>query len=230
MIETFGIIIFISIFLYFIWVEIQDKKLLETVTKSHRGNRSERALVLKLLKSGIPPQTIFHDLYLKINSGKYSQIDLVVPTKVGIIVFEVKDYKGWIFGTGYKKYWTQVLAYGKIKHRFYNPILQNNKHVEDLKKQLHQENVPFYSVVVFFGNCVFKDIDFISDGTFLVKSNRVLEVIKTIKNQNEPAYYKDKREVVRILGDAVKNGNNSDIQRKHIENIEDMLAKTRIYN
>lgn len=230
MIETFGIIIFISIFLYFIWIEIQDKKLLETVTKDHRGTRTERALVLKLLKSGVPPQTIFHDLYLENNSGKFSQIDLVVPTKVGIIVFEVKNYKGWIFGTGYKKYWTQVLAYGKIKHRFYNPVLQNRKHVEDLKKQLQKENVTYYSVVVFFGDCVFKNVDSITDGTFLVKSNRVLEVMKIIKNHNETVFYNDKREVVRILSDAVKNGDDAEIQRKHIKNIEDILSKNRIYN
>ena len=106
MIETIGIIIIIFVFCYYIWSEIRDKKLLETVTKNHRGTKTERALVLTLLKSGVPSQTIFHDLYLNLNSGKYSQIDLVVPTKVGIIVFEVKNYKGWIFGTGYKRYWT----------------------------------------------------------------------------------------------------------------------------
>ena len=168
--------------MYFIWIEFQNKKLLDTVTKSHRGTRTERSLVLKLLKSGVPPKTIFHDLYLKNNSGKYSQIDLVVPTKVGIIVFEVKDYKGWIFGTGYKKYWTQVLAFGKIKHQFYNPILQNNKHVEELKKQLLQENVPFYSIVVFYGDCVFKNIDFIPDGTILIKSHQISSNNKSDEN------------------------------------------------
>ncbi|MDR1230484.1 MAG: NERD domain-containing protein [Spirochaetaceae bacterium] len=83
---------------------IQDKKLLETVTKPYRGTKTEKNLVLKLLKNGIPAQTIFHDLYVKKSNGEFSQIDLVVTTKVGIIVFEVKDYNGWIFGKGNKGY------------------------------------------------------------------------------------------------------------------------------
>ena len=103
-------VILLAIFI-FIFCYIRDKKLLETVTKSHRGTKTERKLVLKLLKAGFPAQTIFHDLYLKNTNGNYSQIDLVLATKVGIIVFEVKKYSGWIFGTGNQNKWTQVLAY-----------------------------------------------------------------------------------------------------------------------
>ena len=64
--------------------------------------------------------------------------------------FEVKDYNGWIFGSGYNSQWTQVLAYGNSRYRFYNPIMQNSKHISDLKKQLRQfETIPFYSIIVF---------------------------------------------------------------------------------
>ena len=173
--------------------EIRNKKLLETVTKINRGTRTERDLVLKFLKHGIPAQTIFHDLYVKKYNGNFSQIDLVVATKVGIIVFEVKDYSGWIFGAGHNSQWTQVLAYGKRKYRLYNPIMQNSKHISDLRKKLRQfETVPFYSIVVFYGNCVLKDINFVPNGTFLIKSNRVLEVMGTIIKNNELACYTNK--------------------------------------
>lgn len=75
------LIVFILIFR-----EIREKKLLETVTKRNRGTRTERDLVLRLLKHGIPAQTIFHDLYVKQHNGNFSQIDLVVTTRVGIIM------------------------------------------------------------------------------------------------------------------------------------------------
>ena len=78
-------------------IEIQDNRLLKTVTSSNRGTGTERDLVLTLLKSGIPKETIFHDLYLKMSNGKYCQVDAVVATSVGIIIFEVKRYGGWIF-------------------------------------------------------------------------------------------------------------------------------------
>ena len=126
---VFGISIIFCFFLIF--TRIRDRKLLKTATKPNRGTWSERDLVLKLLKYGIPAEAIFHDLYLPKYNATFSQIDLVVVTEVGIIVFEVKDYSGWIFGNGRYSQWTQVLAYGKEKYRFYNPIMQNNKHIID---------------------------------------------------------------------------------------------------
>ncbi len=219
-----SMVIFILIFR-----EIRDKKLLETITKRNRGTRTERDLVLKLLKYGIPAQTIFHDLYVKKDNRNFSQIDLVVATKVGMIVIEVKDYSGWIFGAGHNSQWTQVLAYGKRKYRLYNPIMQNSKHISDLKKQLRQfETVPFYSIVVFYGNCVLKDINFVPKGTFLVKSNRVLEVVEKLTKNNELARYTNKNEIVRKLKEAVKNGDDKEIQIQHIRNVRERLGKDRI--
>ncbi|MRX41130.1 NERD domain-containing protein [Flavobacterium sp. LC2016-23] len=215
----------------FLFLYIRDKKLLETVTKSHRGTKTERKLVLKLLKAGFPAQTIFHDLYLRDKYGNYSQIDLVLATKVGIIVFEVKKYSGWIFGNGNQNKWTQVLAYGKEKYYFYNPILQNKKHVENLKATLTDfQNIPFFSVVVFFGDCEFRDVSFIPNNTFLTKSPRVIYAVKKVLKENEPANYKSKRDVVNVLSAAVENGNNQEISEKHIKNIKDMLGEDRIFH
>lgn len=230
-------VIFVIICLCLVSKKIRDKKLLEerllleTVTRSYRGTWAERHLVLKLLKNGVPAQTIFHDLYLKKGNESYSQIDLVVAHKVGIIVFEVKDYSGWLLGNGRQSQWTQVLAYGKEKYRFYNPIMQNNKHIADLRKQIPQfENVPFYSVIVFYGDCELKDISFVPDGTFIVKPGRVPDVMDFIMNNNVPAAYADKWEVVGLLKRAVENGESPQIQMQHIENVRDMLGKDRIFD
>ena len=70
------------------------RELISSVTPLDRGTESERDLVYRLLKSGIPAKTIFHDLLIDRGNGEYSQIDVVVPTKIGILVFEVKDYSG----------------------------------------------------------------------------------------------------------------------------------------
>ena len=107
-----GIVIFFIIVFFIAFIK-KDRKSFEISSEPKRGTRSERNLVSILKRSGIPEQTIFHDLYIKKHNGNFSQIDLVVATKVGIIVFEVKDYSGWIFGTGYQSQWTQILAYGQ---------------------------------------------------------------------------------------------------------------------
>ncbi|WP_439480967.1 nuclease-related domain-containing protein [Algoriphagus formosus] len=213
---------------YFFW---RDRKLLQTVTQPNRGNKSERELVLKILKMGFPPQTVHHDLYLNKLNGHYSQIDVTLASSVGLIVFEVKNYKGWLYGTGTQRSWTQVLSYGKLKYRFYNPILQNKNHIQELRNQSPSfRNLPIFSIVVFFGECVFKDISYIPKNTYLIKANRLKEVIKTILKENPPFEYRDKEVLLSFLNSAVKNGEFNSIKRKHEENIKEQIGDHRIFD
>ena len=177
-------------------------------------------MILKLLKHEIPAITIYHDLYVERYSGQYSQIDAVVVTRVGIIVFEVKDYSGWIFGKGYQNYWTQVLAYGKEKHRFYNPILQNNGHIQTLKNKLSNiADVPFYSVIVFYGRCTLKNVCYIPDNTYVGYAGSVISMVREILENNPPANYKDKWGVINVLKEAAANGESWEIVNRHIHNV-----------
>ena len=99
-INTLSIILGVFILLIIIvWITIHKKRkrereLISSVTSLNRGTNSELYLILQLLKSGIPPVTIYHDLLIKKENGEFSQIDLVLVTSEGIIVFEVKDFIG----------------------------------------------------------------------------------------------------------------------------------------
>ena len=206
----------------------EDINLLGSVTSVFRGTSSEKHLILTLLKHGINSGAIFHDLYIFKPDGKTTQVDVVVATSVGIIVFEVKDYSGWIYGKGNQQKWTQVLSYGREKYRFYNPVLQNKSHISQLQRIL-KENVPFYSVIVFYGHCRLQDVSFIPQNTFVTKSYRVLDVVDNILQNNSVAKYKDKRHVVNVLKKAVSNGSNNKIEEQHIDNIRDMLGNERVF-
>lgn len=224
---VFILLLVVSIFVY---TEYKDRELLKTVTQLNRGTRSERKLVLKMLKSGIKPTAIFHDIYLNNGDGKYTQIDLVVATKVGIVVFEVKEYSGWIFGTENQRNWTQVLARGKRKYKFYNPILQNEKHIEDLKKSYHFDNIPFFSMIVFFGDCQLKNLVVLPRRTYLTNSYNVMRRINELIENHQPAKYDNKWEIVHLLKQAVKNGENSIIREKHVQNIQKLKTRNRFNN
>jgi hypothetical protein len=226
------IFIVLSIFIAFAnYRNIINNKLLNTVTDKNRGTESERDLVLSLLKSGVPSQYIFHDLYLEKRESEFSQTDLVLFTKVGILVFEIKDYSGWIFGSGHQTKWTKVLAYGRQKYYFYNPIKQNNAHIKELKRKLSPTgNVPFFSIIVFYGDCVLKDISFVPIGTYIVKSQRVLEVVAQILSENNTFFFPNENEVIRILREAVANGGYIKNQIIHNQNIQDMLGTKRVFD
>lgn len=216
---------------FFVYRKVRDNNLIEMVTHTGRGERSERDLVLTLLKSGIPEYNIYHDLYVGKREGEFSQADVVVLTESGIIVFEVKDYSGWIFGSGNQREWTQVLSYGKQKFRFYNPVMQNRTHVNQLQRKLEQfKYLRYYSVIVFYGNCELKNLKFIPEGTFIVKPWRVLDVIGKIRSDNHPIKYTDITEINRILKEAVTNGGIVANQVQHQQNIKNMLGTHRVFD
>lgn len=171
---------------------------------------------MELLKIGINPKAIFHDLYIQKPSGEFTQVDLVVATKVGIIVFEVKDYSGWIFGNEYQKYWTQVLADGKEKHRFYNPVIQNAGHIQAIRKCLpHNPHIPIYSIIVFFGNSEFKNVSCNTNNTFIIYPRYIHWVMSQILRE-PAAKFGDKYEIMDLFTKAVQNGNDPKIVSSQI--------------
>ena len=100
------------------------------------------------------------NLYVPKENERTTEIDVLMITNKGIIVFESKNYKGWIFGEEGQKQWTQTL-YGTRGHvpkeHFYNPILQNKIHIRFLKK-IVGDNVPIFSVVAFSDRCELRSI------------------------------------------------------------------------
>ena len=214
------IIVLIVIFVIFcVYREYDKRKIISSVTSLSRGESSERDLVYRLVKAGIPASTIFHDLYIPNDHG-HTQVDLVVPTNVGIFVFEVKDYSGWIFGNANSQKWTQILAYGQERYKFYNPIMQNEGHINALRNSAEQlQNIPIYSVVVFYGSCRLKDINNVPINCQVVYPEHVTRYVKSVMKSAMPAPYNDKWEIMRILKSGVENGNDEIIRTAHMQKV-----------
>lgn len=203
------------------YLEIEKERLLETVTNKRRGTTTERKLVIELLRKEFPANAIFHDLYLPTSSGHFSQIDLVLCTEVGLIVFEVKNISGWIFGSAGQQHWTQVLDYGNQKYRMYNPILQNKTHITHLQKAL-PPGLPMFSAVVIYGDAEIRTPIQLSQNTYLFYANELLEIVKTIK-YTQPALFDIYNPILQsTLRAAVLNGDNPEIVRSHIEHVRNI--------
>lgn len=101
---------------------------------------------------------IFANLYIPQRDGTLTEIDLILINRTGIYVIESKNYSGWIFGdpNGFK--WTQTLPNGE-KNRFYNPIWQNQGHIDALLKVLPDvRREYFHSYIVFSDRCELKAV------------------------------------------------------------------------
>ena len=200
----------------------------EAVTSRNRGTESERRIVSALLRYGLKPTAIYHDLLVVQSDSKHSQIDIVVAADVGLIVMEGKDYSGWIFGKGSQEYWTQITRYGKGRYRFYNPFKQNAGHINALRRLSPQmQRLPMYSMVVFCGNCELKDVNFIPPGCFLATGGSVVAAVDHIINTKPRASYSDKWEVARLLQKAAGDGGDQRLQAQHVADIHDMLGTDR---
>lgn len=205
-------------------------KLYEMITSSDRGTPTERNLVSNLLSSGFKPTAIYHDLMVESVNGKTTQIDIVVATDVGLIVIEVKDFTGWIFGKGNQDYWTQVSGYGRHRNRFYNPFKQNEGHIKALRGLSSQmATLPMFSLVVFAGDCELKDVTFIPQDSYLATFNRSIEAVYDIIESYPSVHYSDRWEVANILKTAVERGGNTFFQEQHVYDIHDMLGTARKY-
>lgn len=79
-------------------------------------------------------------------NGRTTEIDLLMIHESGLYVFEMKHYKGKIYGKADDEMWTQYFRTAK-NNRFKNPILQNEYHIKALRDMF--PNLPIYSCVIF---------------------------------------------------------------------------------
>lgn len=122
-----------------------------------KGKIGESKVALSLSWLDKNDYIVFNDLHLSHN-GYTTQIDHLVLSIYGVFVIETKNYKGWIFGNEKSNYWTQTI-YGK-RYKLYNPILQNWKHVNFLKRLSPElKSATYFPIVVFSGSGQLKSVE-----------------------------------------------------------------------
>ena len=132
-----GIVVFLGI-VYLskdAWMPVFMGKLGEFMVKTQLGKNREGE------------SCVINDVMVMVD-GKSSQIDHIVVNDRGITCIETKNYSGRIYGDDERFEWTQVLAYGRVKNKFYNPVKQNYTHVKRLSENL-ETDCPIHSLVVF---------------------------------------------------------------------------------
>ena len=163
---------------------------------------------------GFEEKQIFFNLYVP-NGENYTQIDVLVVCKIGIIVFEVKDYNSAIFGGIDEKYWHHTyISYDT--YQMYNPIIQNANHISCLKK--HFSGFNMLNVVVFFGNCRLRHTRFLSSKCCVIYADQLNDCINYLYYHNKQNNNKMKTEYLNLLNKFMENGNNVDIQKQHLNN------------
>ena len=123
--------------------------------------------------------------YIPKENGETTEIDVLLICKKGIFVFESKNYSGWIFGSDSQKNWYQTLPMGKGKSRkeyFFNPIIQNDAHIQHLRLFLGAE-IPIRSVIVFSERCTLKNVQVQRPDVLLIKRDDISLTVSSVCDQ-----------------------------------------------
>lgn len=118
------------------------------------------------------------NVYIPKEDGTTTEIDLIMIAESGVYVFESKNYSGWIFGNNRQKEWVQTLPRGK-KYHFYNPVWQNDGHIEALESIVKMNHPKlFKSYIIFSERCELKGVEVIKEDVEVIKRNDLPEMLK----------------------------------------------------
>jgi hypothetical protein len=181
-----------------------------------RGIFGEYYVRSRLRKLDDRKYKLIHNVTLRHKSGKLSQIDHIVVSPYGVFVIETKNYRGKIYGTEYSEDWTRYI--GKSKWTFYNPVKQNNGHVQALRTLLGSD-VNFISVVCFLGQAdiekvVAKSADVVYAGNLRKTLKKYQELTISISHMEEI--------VAKIESNALRG---SDISKEHAEYVKTVTTE-----
>lgn len=158
---------------------------------------------------------------------KSSQLDHLIVSPYGIFVVETKNHKGWVFGDVNGRVWTQVLngengwrAYGGHAHyTFFNPVQQNELHLQHLSEKLKLPRNYMTGMIVFTNpdahlgnvncNCCYT-LDMFAEALFsytnvLWNKKQTEQIIKAVENLNSNSYSLSKEHVTYV----------KDLQHRH---------------
>lgn len=170
------------------------------------------------------------NVYFPKENGETTESDVIMITPRGFIVFESKNYSGWIFGDEKNRTWTQTLPQGKgkpaLKEKFYNPIMQNNLHIKYLKTVVGDEYA-IQSIIAFSERCELKKITVFSPDVQVVKRNRIRAAVQKAMD-SMPQDTIAPEEIDRLYALLYPYSQVSDaVKKQHIQNINNEIHRER---
>ena len=104
-----SIIFFICFIILIIILAITRDRFKNPREYKNKGSTGEQLIYLALKKYGIAEKQFLRNVYIPTPNGT-TEIDLIVLSRKGLLVFECKNYNGNIYGDGRRKKWIQYLG------------------------------------------------------------------------------------------------------------------------
>lgn len=185
-----------------------------------KGNYGEFKLYRKIIKC-FGKANVFANVYLAGKNTDNTEIDVLALAPHGIYVFEMKNYRGYIYGNENDQHWTQVFN-RRSKYKFYNPLRQNYAHTKAVEKYLNVLEKDLIPVIVFSNSSKLQKIT-LTSGKPLLHLKGVPRLIKQNFKRRSKVYTNAQLNEYKVLILA-KSNMSEDVKKRHIADVEAHIA------
>lgn len=191
-----------------------NSKTITYKTKAERiGQKGENKITSNIKQLNINVQ-IFRNLYVPFSNGTTTEIDIVLLTDKKLYVIESKNYSGIIIGNYLSEYWRTYYPNGK-NYEFYNPIKQNQTHINALANNLRISSANMESIICFGDKA---NIGKLKDYKNVINNKNIKNYILADYGKTEHIFseneIKEIAEKLQRMTNATRN-----IKEKHIKDI-----------
>ncbi len=188
----------------------------------YAGKQGEKKVAHKLKWfAGIRNFKVINDIYLPLYD-KTTQIDHILIGYFGMLVIETKNYKGDVYGNPKEKEWLHIV--GDDKNKFYNPLMQNQTHIDAIRHILAKEKIykiNIDSLIVFTGGR--------KSHLYIPKNLPIIKVKKLGGFLRKSAYEKDNNVDIDLLYNTLLKYQVTDkkLLSEHNKNVKKMAKQNR---
>lgn len=207
---------FIIVLILFVLFFILLLKVLAALRyRLYKANAFENKIYSKLANI-INQNYVYKNIYIKRQNERLTELDCLAVHTTGIYVFECKNYGGIISGDIDTKEWKHTYENGE-KHTFFNPVFQNEVHINAVKFLTKNYDIPYYSIIIFSDNCKIENISGNASNTFIINENKLNDLMKKLLSSRKKI---DDKTLKNINSTIKKNSSTS--KSNHRRLIKDM--------
>jgi len=155
---------------------------------------------------------LYNDFCFEDQQGYSTEIDHILITRGGVFIIETKTNKGLIRGTKEDEWWLCIKKDYQQDKQLKNPIIQNQGHINHLRKMFKNTPPKMTSIVIFpVADITYVSSDIVYD--LEDATNKIIELTK--RNAYSQEFVERINSQIKQIQDAY-----SISKEKHIENIK----------
>lgn len=215
------ILIFNIFGLLFIYLLKENSKIKKKRNSKIKGEDFEKFIFAKIKEILPSDASVYNGIYLKNKKTGYTnEFDIIVLSKKGIIVLELKNWKGDIYPG--KDEWKVFINKKEIKR--YSPIKQNESKIKNLILSLEIKNRKSVSSLIGF-DTTYNSLNINNEK---VKSGQaIIDTVNKMVSTGADVFTNNEYNRLKTILDYIRDNTNSSIKRKHINDIKKFKNKKR---